>query len=153
MDVSDLQYDIKHTSNDLCMVSILPNNYIFRKLTIEVSARFLAACNKNYRCYYNTHYLDTSTVELVEAKTWEDSILLAYTFIVKTLTTNELKTIIPTDPFQLIISIIITIFLLYATIHLVSGFATMMSISSYSMGNYEHNIDGLRIYLQVITAV
>lgn len=85
----------------------------------------------------------------MEVESLKDSIVLAYTFVVKTLTTNELKIILPTDQLQLVTSIIITVALLFTTIRLISGFTTMMTISNYSMGNYEYNIDNLRIYMQV----
>lgn len=99
------------------------------------------------------HYLDTTSPKFEKYESLLTSIFSSYMFIIKSITTNELKILLPKNPKELLVSLIITTLLLYATIKLISGFTTMMSISNYSMGNYEHNIDGLRIYLQVIVSV
>lgn len=62
---------------------------------------------------------------------------------------NGIKVTLPTTPLELATTIAIAILFLYATIKLISGFTTMMAISNYSMGNYEYNIEELRIFLEV----
>lgn len=108
------------------------------------------ACGEDYRCKHNISFLDLKDVILVKATTLEESILLTYSYVVNIMSTNAMAKIIPTDKLQLITVLLISAVFMYTTIRLIGGFTSMMWISSYSMGNYEYNINELRIYLQVI---
>lgn len=107
------------------------------------------ACDKNYRCYYNKSLFQSDEIIITMAENGPRSVLLTYSHAINIMTTNGINTTLPVNLLELVTTLIITVIFIYATIRLISGFTTIMTISSYSMGNYEYNIEELRIYLQV----
>lgn len=110
----------------------------------------MVAC-RNFRCYYNISPSDSNEIVVKAVDNLQQSVLLTYNHVINILTTNAVKTTVPLNEIEIVTTILTIVILMYATIQLISGFTTIMAISSYSMGNYEFNIDGLRIYLQVIS--
>lgn len=110
----------------------------------------MIACGKKYRCKYNkVPDAQDRKVILVYSSTLLDAIALSYMHIVNLLTTNTSRVVITSTVLEVVATLLIAISFLYTTIRLISRYTTMLSITNYSKGNYEYEIEALYFYLQV----